>query len=65
MHNWLNYLSLFFFVFSLLGTIKLIFNFLSSMLSTPPKPFEMTNLETITYGVFLSYLLTYIIYLLA
>ena len=65
MHNWLNYLSLFFFVFSLLGTIKLIFNFLSSMLSTPPKPFEMTNLETITYGTLISYLLTYIIYLLA
>lgn len=65
MHNLLYYTSLFFFIFSTLGTIKLLINFLSSMLSTPPKPFEMSVTQIIVHGGLLSYLLTYIIYLLS
>jgi hypothetical protein len=63
MHNLMNFVTLFIFVYSLLGTIKLTFNFISAMMSTPPKPFELTNVQMIVNGGFISYIITYIIYL--
>jgi len=63
MHNLMNFVTLFIFVYSLLGTIRLIFSFISAMMSTPPKPFELTNIQMIVNGGFISYIITYIIYL--
>jgi len=51
----------FLFVFSVLALIRFMFNFLRALLSTPPKPIDIKLTETIFYGVFLSYIITYLI----
>jgi hypothetical protein len=52
----------FVFVFSIMALLKLGFDFSRAIFSNPPKPFEMDKWETIIYGLFVSYIITYIIY---
>ncbi len=59
----MNFVTLFIFVYSVLGTLKLTINFLSAMMSTPPKPFELSSVQLVVNGAFMSYIITYIIYL--
>jgi hypothetical protein len=65
MHNLLHYIFLFFFVFSILGVVRLTINFLKSVFSTPPVPFEQTTTELFLNGGFVAYIITFIIYLIA
>jgi hypothetical protein len=51
----------FIFVFSVLALVRFTFNFLRALLSTPPKPIEVTFNETVFYGLFISYIITYLI----
>jgi len=60
----LTYFSTFIFIFSLLGIIRTIVNFISSLLSDPPKPLNLTNRELLINGLFFSYVITYIISLI-
>lgn len=53
----------FIFLFSIMALTRLIFNFLRALLSTPPKPFELTIYQITIYGIFLSYILTYLIHI--
>jgi hypothetical protein len=53
----------FLFLFSIMALIRLVFNFLRALLSTPPKPFELMVHEVAIYGIFLSYIITYLIHL--
>lgn len=57
-------ITLFIFVFSVLAMVRLGVNFISSLLSDPPQPLNLTNREIILHGVFLSYIISYIIVLL-
>jgi hypothetical protein len=50
-------------IFSIVSLVKLGFNFLSAFFSNPPKEFELTNTENLIYGLFVTYILTYIIYI--
>jgi hypothetical protein len=45
-----------------MALLKLGFDFSRAIFSNPPKPFEMDKWETIIYGLFVSYIITYIIY---
>jgi len=45
-----------------MALLRLSINFLRAIFSDTPKPFEMTILETVIYGLFISYVITYIIY---
>lgn len=56
-------ISTFLFVFSLLGIVKSLFNFSTAIFSNPPKKIEYTDKETILIGFFLSYIITYLIFL--
>ena len=57
-------ITLFIFVFSVLAMVRLGVNFVSSLLSDPPKPLNLTIREIIISGLFLTYIITYIITLL-
>jgi hypothetical protein len=59
----MNSLLGFLFIFSILAVINVFYGFVKNLLSTPPKPFEMTLIEKIIYGSFLSYILTYLIFI--
>jgi hypothetical protein len=52
----------FIFIFSIMALLKLIFDFVRAIFSDPPKPFEINKWETLTYGLFVSYIITYLIY---
>ena len=52
----------FVFIFSIMALLKLIFDFVRAIFSDPPKPFELDKWEIITYGLFVSYIITYLIY---
>jgi len=62
MINIIDFFSDLVFVFCLLGVVRLTFNFVQAVLSNPPKQFTLTNFETITHGVILSYIITYLIH---
>jgi hypothetical protein len=49
------------FIFSTLAIIKLVVEFLRAIYSNPPKKFEISNTATIIYGIFISYIITYLI----
>ncbi len=51
----------FIFIFSVISLVRLCFNFFSALLSNPPKPFEFEKYEIIVYGLFVSYIITYLI----
>lgn len=57
-------ITLFIFVFSVLAMVRLGVNFVSSLLSDPPQPLNLSNQEIILHGIFLSYIISYIIVLL-
>lgn len=57
------HLYTFIFVFSNLGILKYIINFLVATFSTPPKKIELTVKEQTLLGFFISYIITYIIFL--
>jgi hypothetical protein len=59
----MNSLLGFLFIFSIFGVINLFYGFVKNLLSTPPKPFEITLIEKIIYGTFLSYIITYLIFI--
>jgi hypothetical protein len=62
MLNLIGFYSTFIFVFSILATIRLIGGFFKSLLSNPPKPFEITTMELVVYGLFITYIITFLIY---
>lgn len=57
-------ITLYLFVFSALAMVRLGVNFVSSLLSDPPKPLNLTTREMVLSGLFLTYIITYIINLL-
>jgi len=61
----LTYPSIFIFIFSILYGVRVLFVFISSVLSDPPKPLEMSTRELKFTGLSLSYIITFIIYLLS
>jgi hypothetical protein len=65
MLNQIDFYTNFIFVFSILATIRLIVGFFKSFLSDPPKPFEITTLELTTHGLFVTYIITFLIYQLS
>jgi|LauGreDrversion4_2_1035121.scaffolds.fasta_scaffold105334_5 hypothetical protein len=65
MLNQIEFYTTFIFIFSLLATIRLTVGFFKSFLSDPPKPFEITNIESITHGLFITYIITFLIYQLS
>jgi hypothetical protein len=50
------------FVFSILGVTKLIFSFIRNLTLTPPEPFEISKFDSVIYGLFFSYIITYLLY---
>jgi hypothetical protein len=52
------------FIFSIMALIRLGITFLRAIFSNPPKQFEMGDKETIIYGLFMTYIITYLIYLI-
>jgi hypothetical protein len=52
----------FIFIFSIVALLKLTFDFVRAIFSDPPKPFELNKWGTLTYGLFVSYIITYLIY---
>jgi hypothetical protein len=57
----INNIFLFIFIFSLLGVLRVVIKTVVSLFRDPPTPGELTTRETIVFGLFLSYALTYII----
>jgi hypothetical protein len=53
----------FLFVFSIIWVMKTVFNFLSALLSTPPKRFELSQIEVFYHGLLISYIITFLIYI--
>jgi len=64
MTNIIDFISTLIFVFCILSTVKLALNFFRAVFSDPPKQFTLTKTENIVYGVVLSYIITYLIYLI-
>jgi hypothetical protein len=64
MINIINFFSDLVFVFCILSVFKFTLDFFKSVFSNPPKTFTLTNIETINYGIALSYIITYIIHLI-
>ena len=54
-------LSLLFFIFSILTSLRIGIMFISALLQNPPTKLELSGRELIFYGINISYLITYII----
>ena len=52
----------FLFLYSIMALIRLGINFLRALLSNPPKLFKLTVTEVAVYGIFLSYVITFLIH---
>jgi hypothetical protein len=50
----------FLFIFTLLIVIRVIFKFLNSLLSTPPKPLTIGSRELTIIGLSIAYIITFI-----
>jgi hypothetical protein len=59
----INTIYLFVFVFSLIAVFRIVFRFTVSLLQSEPKKFVMSSRETIYLGLFISYIITYLIQL--
>ncbi len=59
----INTIYLFVFVFSLIAVFRVVFRFIVSLLQSEPKKFVLNGRETIFFGLFLSYIITYLIQL--
>jgi hypothetical protein len=57
----INNIFLFIFIFSLLGVTRVFINFLSSVFKNPPQRLIMTRYEITIFGLFLSYVITYLL----
>jgi hypothetical protein len=57
----INNIFLFVFIFSLLGVVRVLAKTIVSLFRTPPTKVEFTNLETIVFGLFMSYIITYLL----
>lgn len=55
------YVSIFVFIFSVLSILRLGINFLTSVLSNPPKKLEVGQKDLIYYGIVISYIITFLI----
>jgi len=64
LENLITYLSSFIAVFSTIAIIRLIVNFVSALLSNPPKKMEFSDRVLTIYGLFLSYIITFLIFVL-
>lgn len=62
MYNIISPIIGFIFIFSIMALLKLGFDFFRAIYSNPPKPFEMTKLSTLMFGLIISYIITFIIY---
>jgi bacteriorhodopsin len=52
---------LFFFVFSTLGVLRVSVMFVLSLFNDPPTQLTLSKIEIITFGIFLSYIITYLL----
>jgi len=62
--EFVTYLSCFIAVFSTIALVRLVINFVSALISNPPRKMEIGERALIIYGLFLSYLICYLIYLI-
>lgn len=60
----LTYLSIFTAIFSTVALGRLIINFISALTSNPPRKLELSERALIIYGLFFSYFITFLIYIL-
>jgi hypothetical protein len=51
----------FFFVFSVLFTLKIIIDFMVVFFKTPPEKFKLNNYKQLGLGVSLAYIITFIL----
>lgn len=59
----MTYIATFTFVFTLISLMRIGINFITSLLSSPPRKLEIGQWELIYYGLSLSYIITFLIYL--
>jgi len=52
---------LFLFVFSVLGVLRVVGMFILSLFNEPPTVLTFSKTEIITFGIFLSYMITYLL----
>jgi hypothetical protein len=52
---------LFLFVFSTLGVLRVGLMFVLSLFNDPPTQLTFSKIEIITFGIFLSYIITYLL----
>jgi hypothetical protein len=57
----INNIFLFVFIFSILGVFRVFFKLFVSLFGNPPKKLELSNKETILFGLFISYIITFIL----
>lgn len=58
------YISTFVFVFTLISVMRIGVNFITALLSSPPRKLEIGQRELIYYGLSISYIITFLIYLI-
>ncbi len=51
----------FFFIFSILFTLKIFFEFIVVLFKTPPERFRLNNLKQLGLGLSLAYIITFIL----
>jgi|694.fasta_scaffold00190_52 hypothetical protein len=54
-------LYLFVFIFSIISITRIFLKFIISLLQTDPKPILFSNREIFLYGLFLTYIITFLI----
>jgi len=54
----MGYIITFLFVFAIISLLRLLFKFISALLSTPPQKFILDNNALIYYGICISFLIT-------
>jgi hypothetical protein len=57
----LDVLYLYFFIFSLLFNLRVLFKFIISVFQNPPTKINLTRLDLISVGLSVSYIITYLI----
>lgn len=58
----ITYISTFILFFTILSLVRIITNFIISILSSPPRKLVVGKKELIYYGICISYILTFLIY---
>lgn len=58
----MTYVATFAFVFALISLVRIVINFITALLSSPPRKLEIGRRELIYYGLSLSYIITFLIY---